>query len=282
MKFSMVNKFGIMQGRLLPKYKNRYQAHPLDYWQDEFNLAKELGLDLIEFILDFDDYKLNPLMSSSGIKNIQKVINKTGVNIKTICADYFMEAPIHSKDELVSKKSIEVLKELIKNVSLLGVTDIIIPCVDQSKLSNSLEKERLINNLKKIKNYLTKYNINISLETDLNPFEFLNLIKTINSPFVKINYDTGNSASLGYNISEEFKTYGKYISDIHIKDRNLNGGSVFFEQGDTDFELFFKELYKLKYNGPIIFQLYRDDEGVDIFKKQLNFHFFNLFNKLKK
>lgn len=277
MKFSMVNKFGIMQGRLLPKYKNRYQAHPLDYWQDEFNLAKELGLDLIEFILDFDDYKLNPLMSSSGIKNIQKVINKTGVNIKTICADYFMEAPIHSKDELVSKKSIEVLKELIKNVSLLGVTDIIIPCVDQSKLSNSLEKERLINNLKKIKNYLTKYNINISLETDLNPFEFLNLIKTINSPFVKINYDTGNSASLGYNISEEFKTYGKYISDIHIKDRNLNGGSVFFEQGDTDFELFFKELYKLKYNGPIIFQLYRDDEGVDIFKKQ-----FDLFNKLKK
>ena len=27
------NKFGIMQGRLLPKYQDRYQAHPVGYWQ---------------------------------------------------------------------------------------------------------------------------------------------------------------------------------------------------------------------------------------------------------
>ena len=121
MKFLMANKFGIMQGRLLPKLNNRYQAHPLGYWQDEFILAKELNLDLIEFIFDYDDYKLNPLMSLSGIENIQKMISETGVNVKTICADYFMEAPIHSKNEIVSKKSLEVLKELIKNSSLLGV-----------------------------------------------------------------------------------------------------------------------------------------------------------------
>ena len=31
-----VNQVGVMQGRLLPKYKGRYQAHPKDTWQDEF------------------------------------------------------------------------------------------------------------------------------------------------------------------------------------------------------------------------------------------------------
>ena len=112
------------------------------------------------------------------------------------------------------------------------------------------------------------YKINISLETDLNPLDFFDLIKAVNSPFVKINYDTGNSACLGYNLSEEFNAYGEYISDIHIKDRLLNGGSVFFGEGNVDFDLFFEELNKLNYNGPIIFQLYRDDEGVEIFKKQ--------------
>ena len=276
MRFAMVNKIGIMQGRLLPKLKNRYQAHPLGYWQDEFFLAKKLNLDLIEFIFDYDDYELNPLMSISGIENIQRYINETGVNVKTVCADYFMEAPIHSKEEFVSKKSVEVLKKLIKNSSILGVTDIVLPCVDHSRLFDSSDTDRLIKHLKSLNNFLEEYSINISLETDLNSLNFLDLIKAVNSPFVKINYDTGNSASLGYDLFEEFNTYGEYISDIHIKDRLLKGGSVFFGEGDVNFDLFFKELKKLKYNGPIIFQLYRDDEGVEVFKKQ-----FELFNKFK-
>ena len=48
----MIKHFGIMQGRLLPKFKNRFQAHPLGYWKNEFTIAKEIGLSYIEFILD--------------------------------------------------------------------------------------------------------------------------------------------------------------------------------------------------------------------------------------
>ena len=55
------NKLGIMQGRLLPKYQGRYQAHPIGYWQDEFEMVAGLGLDCIEFILDFNDAEENPL-----------------------------------------------------------------------------------------------------------------------------------------------------------------------------------------------------------------------------
>jgi len=51
----MRNSIGVMQGRLVPKYQGRYQAFPIGMWQDEFKVAKECGLDLIEFILDFND-----------------------------------------------------------------------------------------------------------------------------------------------------------------------------------------------------------------------------------
>ena len=44
-----------MQGRLLPKYQGRYQAHPVDSWKPEFKLAKSKSLDCIEFILDYND-----------------------------------------------------------------------------------------------------------------------------------------------------------------------------------------------------------------------------------
>ena len=62
----MNNPLGVMQGRLLPKYQGRYQAHPVGYWQDEFSVAAEVGLDCIEFILDYNQVEENPLFSHSG------------------------------------------------------------------------------------------------------------------------------------------------------------------------------------------------------------------------
>ena len=66
------NKIGVMQGRLLPKYLGCYQAHPVDYWQKEFEIAKEIGLDCIEFILDYNDAEQNPLLKTGGVKEIMK------------------------------------------------------------------------------------------------------------------------------------------------------------------------------------------------------------------
>ena len=59
----MVRSFqiGVMQGRLLPKYNGRYQAHPVGYWMEEFEIARSIDLDLIEFILDFNEVEKNPL-----------------------------------------------------------------------------------------------------------------------------------------------------------------------------------------------------------------------------
>ena len=93
----MKNKLGVMQGRLLPKYRGNYQAFPVGYWTDEFFIAKKLGLDLIEFILDHNDAELNPLLRDGGIEQIKSLMQKTGVSVekRSICADYFMQAPLH-------------------------------------------------------------------------------------------------------------------------------------------------------------------------------------------
>ena len=87
----MKNLFGVMQGRLLPKYLNKYQAHPIGYWQDEFKIASGLNFDCIEFILDFEKYNLNPLFSESGLDSILRYSKKNNILVKSICADYFME-----------------------------------------------------------------------------------------------------------------------------------------------------------------------------------------------
>jgi sugar phosphate isomerase/epimerase len=274
---SIFSSIGVMQGRLLPKFKGRYQAHPVDYWQDEFYYAADLGLDYIEFILDHNDLKSNPLMSQIGITLIQDEIQKTGVGVRSICADYFMIAPLHHESYAVQEQSKIILRGLLNNCKILGVTDIVIPCVDQSSLRDNYDLLRLKQSLLPLIDLAEASGINLALETDLAPEPFAELLNSFPSERITVNYDTGNSASLGYNPIQEFSCYGQRISDIHIKDRVVGGGSVFLGTGDTDFDAFFKALDSINFTGPVIFQAYRDDEGLEIFKKQLQW-----FNNLVK
>ena len=115
---SFITSIGVMQGRLLPKYKGRYQAHPLGYWQDEFPIAASLQFDYIEFILDYNDASLNPLMTASGLKELQELSASTNVGVRSVCADYFMEAPLHHSDKNMADTSLGVLKQLMHNYKI--------------------------------------------------------------------------------------------------------------------------------------------------------------------
>lgn len=266
----MKNHIGVMQGRLLPKYQGRYQAFPVGMWKREFNIAQEFGLDLIEFILDFNDANENPLLKKGGVDEISAICQKTGVGVKTICADYFMEAPLHSIDIEVAEKSCLILEDIVETARLLKITDIVIPCVDQSSLKTKDAIDRFVEKLTKIIPKIEKENINLSLETDLAPQPFIELLNKLNSKNITINYDIGNSAALGFDSDEELETYGDRITDIHIKDRVLGGGPVVLGEGNADFAKFFSKLNQFNYRGPFIMQAYRDDDGVEIFKKQLD------------
>ena len=164
-----------MQGRLLPKYQERYQAHPVGSWQKEFSIAKKIGLECIEFILDFNEIELNPLVCDGGISEIQRTINETGVQVKTICGDYFMEQPLHSADHEVAKRSLATLRKLLTAAEQLSVTDIVIPCVDQSSLNGEEDKRHFFSVIQSVMEDVESKGINLSLEMDLPPKPFKRL-----------------------------------------------------------------------------------------------------------
>ncbi len=264
------DSIGVMQGRLLPKYLGQYQAHPFGYWEDEFSIAKNLGVDYIEFILDYDNAYSNPLLNLEGIYKISDVIQKTGVDVKTVCADYFMKAPLHSPDKNISKLSIEIMCKLVSMCHKLDISVIVLPCVDQSSLSSKEDKDRLVSVINSIIKNFENANIYLSLETDLAPAPFAELLERFNSEKVTVNYDIGNSAALGFDPIEELNTFGKLISDVHIKDRVLGGGPIMLGDGNADFDICIAKLKEIGYRGPYIMQAYRDEEGVNIFKSQLD------------
>lgn len=86
-------------------------------------------------------------------------------------------------------------------------------------------------------------------------------MKKMNNKF-GINYDTGNSASLGYDFNEE-KKYMKYVFNIHIKDRKFRGNSVRLGKGDFNFKNFFSFLNRSNYKGNLILQTARSKNHVN-------------------
>lgn len=265
---SVLQNLGVMQGRLLPKYKKLYQSHPYFNWKKEFKIAKQLKLKHIEFIFDNNLPHHNPLMSEKSNNEILKLIKQYKVRVENLCADYFMEKPFYLSGQ-ESFENIETIKILIENGSKLGVKNIIIPCVDSSSLNSSLKKKNLIKNLTLIGKFLEKKKISISLEADLSPIDFKKLLTDANLPYLKVNYDVGNSACLGYDINEEFDSYGYFISTIHIKDRLLNGKSVYLGKGNTNFNKLFNKINELNFKGAYTMQVYRDNDGLNILKRQL-------------
>jgi len=263
-------KIGVMQGRLLPKINGRYQAHPTENWMNEFLIASDLHLDLIEFILDHENYENNPLMTVNGCNQIAEISKQTGVLVTTVCADCFMEAPLHSADSRERSQSRKILNSLISNAPVVGVTDIVLPLVDKSSIFAAEERRQFIGSIKPILRDLDTTSPNICLESDLPPREILELVSDLDSPKITINYDCGNSASLKFDPIEELSVYGKLITDVHIKDRKHNGPSVILGTGDANFTSVLQGLKYHYYSGPLILQAFRDEDGLGVFKQQLS------------
>lgn len=269
-----MNKIGIMQGRLSPRYNGRYQSFPLERWQSEFRIAASLGFDCIEFIYDSENYEKSPLVTDDGLKEVKRIADETGVGVFSVCADYFMKFPLFDSDKEKRLLNIRRLNEVITKSAAIGVRDITVPCVDASSLKTSNDIENLKSGLALCLKNAESHEVNINLETDLRPANFCKLIKELDHPKIKINYDTGNSASLGYNPEEEFNLYGKYISVLHIKDRVYKGGSVKLGTGKVSFELVFRNLKKIGFKGVFIMQAARAEEyshEVEFVREQLSF-----------
>ena len=96
----------------------------------------------------------------------------------------------------------------------------------------------------------------ILFESDFAPKVLLKFIKRFDTRFFGINYDTGNSASLGYKFENEI-IYFKFVKNIHLKDRLYNGETKRLGEGDFNFKKFISFIIRNKYKGNFIFQTAR-------------------------
>jgi hexulose-6-phosphate isomerase len=254
---------GIMQGRLIPPEAGRFQCFPRTRWRDEFPLAHSAGLERIEWIYDEYGHAENPIATDAGCAEIRRCSDDCQVLVRSLVADYFMDQPlVRAADQFEPR--VTKLRWLIGRCGLIGIERLTIPFVDASRIESPADADAVVAAVRAALPAAAAARMEIHLETSLAPAEFADLLDRLDDPLVKVNYDSGNSASLGYSVVEEFAAYGSRVGSVHIKDRIRGGGTVPLGKGDADLPALFEALGRANYQRDLILQVARGAPGDEV------------------
>lgn len=148
---------GMMQGRLVDAPDNRdLDWFPVDNWVDEFKIAKQLGLDTIELVIDRAQNNKNPLQSLDGRKNLCMAFLDNGLKPYSCCLNFIIDNSIEDKTPF------ELCAGYIVGLGELGVRFAILPLFGKS----CIKKPQTILNIEKLNLIAFKYGVQILIETN--------------------------------------------------------------------------------------------------------------------
>jgi L-ribulose-5-phosphate 3-epimerase len=245
-----------MQGRLLPPIGDRIQAFPADGWERELSLARDAGVSGVEWIYEVAGEERNPVADDAA--RLRDACRSHGVAVESLVADWFMDRPLLEDPGARTEK----LRRLCSRAAEAGIRRIVVPFVDASELRGDRDVDALVRAL----DDFDSSGVEVHLETSLGPREFADLLSRLPDPPFRANYDTGNSASLGYDPGEELAAYGERIGSVHVKDRVRGGGTVPLGDGDADLPRVFGLLRSLGFSRPLVLQVARGEPGREVEK----------------
>lgn len=246
-----------MQGRLSPLVNGKIQAFPWDIWREEFSTAQEHDFHLMEWTLDQERLYENPLMTRTGRNEIRLLMTDHNVRIASLTGDCFMQAPFYKATGPAKKNLLDDLKNIIDACAEVGIQFIVMPLVDNGRLDTPDLEKSLKADLERLHATLKQASMKIIFESDYPPEKLRTFIDGFPKNIFGINYDIGNSASLGFDPTQEISAYGEWIDNVHVKDRQYGGTTVPLGTGNADFPTVFRLLAEASYDGNYILQTAR-------------------------
>jgi len=256
-----LQRIGFMQGRLSALVDGKIQAFPWTEWRDEFPRAKALGLTRMEWTIDQERLRENPLTTEAGQNEIAALARENSLRIPSLTGDCFMQAPFWKVDAVVHDALVADLDLLIAACGRIGIEFVVIPLVDNGKIERESESDTLKRVLLARREALATRNVKIVFESDLPPRDLARFMGAFPADVFGINYDSGNSASLGYDSTEEIEAYAGRILNVHIKDRIRGGTTVPLGTGAADLAKTIRLIERSGYKGQYILQTARATDG---------------------
>ena len=260
---------GFMQGRLSPIRNGRIQSFPWETWEEEFEMASRIQIKKMEWTIDSENFASNPLLTTRGKDKIKSLMSLVKLEIPSVTCDYFMENPPWKTD---TEGLFRGIKSILAGMSEVGAKILVIPLVDNSSLIDSNAYSQTLRFFSRVSGVLSEVDLKIAFETDLDPERFADFMSEFAEESYGVNYDIGNSASFGFEPTEEFNAVGTRVINVHVKDRLLGGATVPLGSGNADFPKVFRCLNEYEYVGNLIMQTARaqDNNHIDALAKYRN------------
>lgn len=257
----IADRIGFMQGRLSPLVDGRIQAFPGDCWRDEFWAGRELGFTHLEWTLDQDGLFENPLMTIDGGAEIASLSRETGLKVSSVTGDCFMQAPFWTSSGGAGTELLDVFRDVVRSAARVGATLVVVPLVDNGALITAQHEAALVEGMNGTVGLLAATGVRVAFESDFEPKRLASFIAQFPTDRFGINFDIGNSASLGWPPEVEIPTLGSRIINVHVKDRVLGGTTVPLGDGAADLPSVFRLLAAQGYGGLLILQTARAADG---------------------
>ena len=255
-----MNNIAFVQGRLVDLVKGKIQAFPRDNWEVELDKASENNIRYIELTVDLCNIWENPIASILGQDYLKKKLLASNIKPLACTADFIMHNPPWKGGENNYDQMRFVTEEIINGLGNINCGILVLPFVDDSSLNDS-NKKKAIDFLLSLSEILETKKVRVAIESDFKPHALKSFIDNLPDNLFGINYDIGNSASLGFDHNEEFAMYFNRIIHIHVKDRVLNGTTVPLGDGNADLSGCFKNIKDYGYAGDFSMQTSRDPSG---------------------
>ena len=182
-----LDRIGFMQGRLSAVVDGKIQAFPWNEWREEFSRAKDLGLGRMEWTIDQDRLRENPLATEAGRKAITELCRQNAIRIPSLTGDCFMQAPFWKATAEQRKALVDDLDLLLEASAAVGIEFVVIPLVDNGKIERESESDTLKRVLIARREQLARQNVKIVFESDLPPRDLARFMEAFPADVFGIN-----------------------------------------------------------------------------------------------
>jgi len=227
-------KYGVMEGFRMHHSQTEYGLKQSGERTFLFPMAEELGFHGVELGIGLD-YREDPLWTGQGgaRQAIKLEARRTGVEAASICLhllNYDENSPASGNAEH-REAGREIIRNAVEACAHIGASVILVPFFGTAALKSDKQTQHLIDEMRALSVAAEERGVCLALETSLEAPQLVRVIESIGSDHVKVYFDTGNTASKGYDVTREITALGGLIAQVHVKDhpsRTLGEGVIDF------------------------------------------------------
>ncbi|HYZ96750.1 MAG TPA: sugar phosphate isomerase/epimerase family protein [Nitrososphaeraceae archaeon] len=249
----------------------------------------KIGFKGVEILGDIP-HAYPPEFSEEQIKKIKNLISDLNIEISNLnsFALYAIGDVYHPSwiehDKRLREKRIQYTIDCICLAKKLGIKNISTEpggpiSIQENKIKSDVLLKIFIEGLKKVELVAEENNVKILVEPEPsllieNSHQFLQLMKTICSDYVKLNFDIGHFYCVKEDPSETILKLIDYIEHFHLADiaNNRVHNHLLPGMGSIDFEQVFDTIKNIGYKGFVTVELYPyQDNPIDIARQSYNY-----------